>query len=150
MHRTMRADTLISLAGALLVLTALGGPLARADSSLGAPESVKMGLGILNDVVVNSGRLIAAGSYDELPKQADRFEAGMAALQQGLGEGASPFRKQIEPLLARARVASSAMSEAARSHRTEMLPIAHRQLADAVRALIALFPPELQPAGAAH
>jgi hypothetical protein len=150
MHRTMRAATLVFLAGALLAATVLGGPRARAESSFRAPESIRMGLGILNGVVIDSGRLIAAASYDQLPKQAERFEAGMAALQQGLGEGASPFRKQIEPLIARARVASSAMSEAARARRTSMLPVAHQQLADAVKALIALFPPDLRPAAPAH
>jgi hypothetical protein len=133
------------LAGLLLAAVVLG-PAARAQSTFRAPESVKIGLGILHQVVVDSGRLITAGSYDQLPQQSDRFEAGMAALQQGLGEGASPFRKQIEPLIARARVASSAMSEAAKARRTSMLPVAHKQLADAVSALIALFPPDMRPA----
>lgn len=147
MGRPMRAATVSALAGLLLGLAALGLE-ARAQSSLRAPESVKIGLGILEEVVIDSGRLIAAEDYDALPRQADRFEAGMAALEQGLGEGASPLRKQIEPLIARARVASSAMSEAARARRTSMLPIAHQQLADAVDALIPLFPPDLRPAQA--
>ncbi len=143
MPRPIRAAALVSLAGLLLGVLAPGAPV-RAQA-FRAPESVKMGLETLNKVVIDSGRLIEARSYDQLPQQSDRFEAGMAALEQGLGQGASPFRKQIEPLLARARVAASAMSEAVRSHRTAMLPVAHRQLADAVGALIALFPPGMRP-----
>jgi hypothetical protein len=141
--RAMRSAALVALAGLWLGVL-LPGAAARAQA-FRAPESVKMGLDTLNRVVIDSGRLIEAERYDQLPQQSDRFEAGMAALQQGLGEGASPFRKQIEPLLARARVAASAMSEAVRSHRTSMLPVAHRQLADAVSALIALFPPGVRP-----
>jgi hypothetical protein len=144
MRRLRDTAAFFAVAGLLLGLAVLGSA-ARAESSLRAPEAVKLGLGILKEVVTDSGRLIAAGRYDDLPGESDRFEAGMADLQQGLGAGTSPFRKQLEPLIARARVASSAMSEAARARRTSMLPIAHEQLAQAVDALIQLFPPDLRP-----
>ncbi|HTW37863.1 MAG TPA: hypothetical protein VMD49_04775 [Steroidobacteraceae bacterium] len=147
MRRPMRAATVLALAGSLLALAVLGLE-ARAQSSLRAPESVRIGLGILDEVVTDSGRLITAADYDALPRQTERFEAGVTALEQGLGEDSSPLRKQIEPLLARARVAASAMREAASARRISMLPIAHQQLADAVHALIALFPPDLRPAQA--
>ncbi len=75
------------------------------------------------------------------------MEAGLTALEQGLGGRPSELRSKLEPLIGKARIASSAMSEAVASHRDSMLPLAQRQLADAVNAIIASFPPELRPAG---
>jgi len=124
---------------AVLLLVSLLGPAARAQSSIRAPESVRSGLAILDQVVIDSGHLIAAGSYDQLPRQSDRFESGAAALEQGLGDSPAQFRRDVERVLARARVASGAMSDAATAHRTALLPAAHQQLADAVRALDVLF-----------
>ncbi len=146
MRRMMRTATFLTGTVLLLGLTMLGP--ARAESTFRAPESIRVALRTLNEVVIESGRLIAAGHYDALALQTQRFEAGVTALQQGLGEGASPLQKQLEPLLARARVASNAMSEAAGAQRISMLPVAHRQLAQAVTAIIALFPPDLRPADA--
>ncbi len=113
-----------------------------------APESVRLGLSVMSQVVENTGRLIAAGRYDQLPAESNEFEAGVTALEQGLGNPPTPFKTRIEPLLARARVAASAMSEAVASHRNSMLPVAHDQLADAVQSLIAMFPASLQPPAA--
>jgi hypothetical protein len=143
MRRPLRA-ALVGLC-TLLLAQSLCGPTARAQASFPAPESIRMGLAILNQVVTDSGRAIAAGSYDQLPRQSDQFDRGVAAVEQGLGDGHSQFRRDVERVLARARVASGAMSDAATAHRTAMLPAAHQQLADAVRALNALFPPELRP-----
>jgi hypothetical protein len=131
----------------LLFAHALCSPAARAQSAapFRAPESIRSGLAILNQVVIDSGRLIAAGSFEQLPRQSDQFESGATALEQGLGDSHSQFRRDVERVLARARIASGAMSDAATAHRTAMLPAAHQQLADAVRALDALFPPEVRP-----
>jgi hypothetical protein len=129
---------------ALLLALSLCAPAARAQSSAPGPESIRTGLAILDQVVADSGRLIAAGSYDQLPRQSDQFESGATVLEQGLGDTPAQFRRDVERVLARARVASGAMSDAAAAHRTALLPAAHQQLADAVRALDVLFAPELR------
>ncbi|HTX23386.1 MAG TPA: hypothetical protein VMD03_01910 [Steroidobacteraceae bacterium] len=134
-----------AVVAAAVVAVLLGAPV-EAQGTFKAPESIKIGLATMNQVVTDTARLIAAHSFDQLPRESDRFEAGVEALQQGVGDAPSPLRKQIEPLIGRARIAASAMAEAARSHRTAMLPIAHDQLASAVSSLVALFPPELRPA----
>jgi hypothetical protein len=138
--RPLRAALVVAVAGSALL-----GVSVAAQGTLTAPQSIRIGLGIMNQVVTDTARLIAEQSFDQLPRESDRFEAGVEALQQGLGDAPSPLRKQIEPLVARARVAASAMIEAARSHRTAMLPVAHEQLASAVSSLVALFPSELRP-----
>lgn len=139
MHRPARAASILPALGLLL------GAAVCAQTAFRAPESIKVGLSVMSQVVENTGRLIAAGRYDQLPAQSSEFEAGMTSLQQGLGDQPSQLRKTIEPMLARARVAASAMSEAVASHRDSMLPIAHDQLADAVQSIIALFPESLRP-----
>ncbi len=147
MHRPARAASMLPAIGLLL------GAAVCAQTAFRAPESIRVGLSVMSQVVENTGRLIAAERYDQLPAESREFEAGMTALQQGLGDQPSQLRTQIEPLLARARVAASAMSEAVAAHRDSMLPVTHDQLADAVRSIIALFPESLrpQPAGeAAH
>lgn len=138
---------------AALVLTAgiiafmLGaGPAARAQSTMSSTESVRSALEVLSRVVAESGKLIAAHRYDQLPGESNQVEAGLAALDRGLGKGPSPLRSKLEPFVGKARIASSAMSEAVEAHRDSMLPLAHRQLADAVREIIASFPPQLRPA----
>lgn len=99
----------------------------------------------MNAAVADSERLIASHDYGQLPRESNEFEAGLIALEQGLGNQPSPLKSKLEPLIAKARVASSAMTEAAEAHRDSMLPLAHRQLAEAVTAIIAAFPPALRP-----
>ncbi len=133
------------IASALPALALLLAASVCAQTPLRAPQSIRIGLSVMSQVVENSGRLIAAGRYGELPAQSSEFEAGLTALEQGLGDQPSPLKASLEPLLARARVAASAMSEAVASQRDSMLPVAHDQLADAVRSIIALFPDSLRP-----
>lgn len=137
----------LTVCAGLLALALGAAQPAGAQSTMRSPESVKSALGILSRVVVESGKLIAAHRYDQLPRESNEFEAGLTALQQGLGNGPSPLNSKLEPLVGKARVASSAMSEAVEAHRDSMLPLAHRQLADAVSEIIASFPPDLRPAG---
>jgi len=127
----------------MLMLCAAPGALAQSASTA---ESVQSALGILSQVVSDSGKLIAAHRYDQLPREANEFEAGLTALEQQLGNRPSILRAQLEPLVGKARVASSAMREAVEAHRDSMVPLAHRQLADAVSEIIATFPPALRPA----
>lgn len=143
MRRSARAASALPALGMLLAAVVC------AQTALRAPESIRVGLGVMNQVVDNSARLIAAGRYDQLPAQTNEFEAAVTSLEQGLGDQPSPLKTRIELLLARARVAASAMSEAVASHRESMLPVAHDQLADAVRSIIALFPESLRPTEAA-
>ncbi len=143
MRRSACVASLLAAAGLLLAAAVC------AQSAFRAPESIRVGLSVMSQVVENTGRLIAAGRYDQLPAESNEFEAGMTALEQGLGDQPSPFKTRIDPLLARARVAASAMSEAVASRRDSMLPVAHDQLADAVRSIIALFPESLRPAAGA-
>jgi hypothetical protein len=131
----------------VVALCALGllCPAARGQSFVGSQDKVKSGLATMNAVVAQSERLIAAHDYSQLPRQSNEFEAGLIALEQGLGSQPSALKSKLEPLIAKARVASNAMSEAAQSHRDSMLPLTHRQLSEAVSAIIASFPAALQP-----
>lgn len=140
MHRPTRAAAILLTAATLL------GANAWAQLGFRAPESVRLGLSVMSQVVANTGRLIAAGRYAELPAQANEIEAGIASLRRGLGDQPSSFQMKLVPLIAQLRVASGAMTEAATHHRESMLPIVHDQLAQAVSALIALFPQSLRPA----
>jgi hypothetical protein len=109
-------------------------------------QSVHVGLTLMNDVVVHSESLILAHSYEELPQQRAQFEQGLTTLQQGLGLVSPQQRQQLDRLLAKARVAAIAMSEAAGRHNDPMLKLTHDQLAAAVSAAAQIFPRELQPA----
>jgi hypothetical protein len=100
---------------------------------------------MLSQVVADSGKLIADHHYDQLPRESSEFEAALTSLEQGLGNHPSPLRTQLEPLVGKARIASSAMREAVEAHRDSMLPLAHRQLADAVSQIIESFPPAMRP-----
>lgn len=142
------AFRLASLAAALGIVTLMLGAAgaARAQSTMRSPESVQTALGILSQVVADSGKLIAARRYDQLPRESNEFEAAVTVLEQGLGNQSSTLKSKLEPLVGKARVASSAMREAVEAHRDSMLPLAHRQLAQAVSEIIASFPASLRPA----
>lgn len=124
---------------ALFCSTAWGQSIVR------SPEAVRGALAGMNEVVEHSGRLIASHDYSQLPGQANEFEARLIAFEQGIGPQPSELKSKLEPLIGKARVASSAMSEAAQSHRDSLLPLTHRQLAEAVSAIIAAIPPALRP-----
>jgi len=99
----------------------------------------------MSEVVVQSDSLIASRAYEQLPQQSMQFERGLATLGQGLDVESADRRQQLRPLLAKARVASSAMSEAAKTRNDAMLKLTHEQLAAIVKAIVQAFPPELQP-----
>lgn len=128
-----------------LLLFAFLGSAAWGQSIVRSPDAVRGALAGMNEVVEHSGQLITSHSYDQLPAQANQFEARLIAFEQGIGTQPSELKSKLEPLIAKARVASSAMSEAAQSHRDSLLPITHRQLAGAVNAIIAAIPPALRP-----
>jgi hypothetical protein len=140
MRRPTRAAATVLTAAALL------GAAAWAQLGLRSPQSVRLGLSVISQVVANTGRLIAAGRYAELPAQANELDAGIASLQRGLGDQPSSFKTKLVPIIAQLRVASGAMREAATHHRESMLPVVHDQLAQAVSDLVALFPQNLRPA----
>ena len=133
-----------TIAAGIMALVLGAAPGARAQSASTA-ESIQSALGILSRVVTDSGKLIADRRYDQLPGESNEFEAALTALEQQLGSRPSPLRTKLEPLIGKARIASSAMREAVEAHRDSMLPLAHHQLADAVNEIIASFPPQLRP-----
>ncbi len=139
-----RAEGFLTAALAALLFPALllG---ADAQGALTPRESVHVGLTLMTQVVVQSGSLIAARSYDQLPEQNARFEQGLATLRHGITGEPAERRQQLDRLLAKARVAASGMSEAARTRNDAMLKLTHDQLATAVKAIAQDFPQELQP-----
>lgn len=139
MHRPARASALLA------AMAWLAGSAAWAQSSAPPPDSVKSALDLMSHVVADSGRLIASHRYDELPRESSELEKGLTTLERGLGSPPSALRSKLEPLIAKARVASSAMSEAVESHQESMLPLTQRQLAEAVKAIIDTFPAGLRP-----
>lgn len=134
----------IALAASLLL-----GPIARAQLAFPAPESIRLGLSVLAQVVASTGRMIAAGRYAQLPAQSNELEAGIESVLRGVGDPPPAFKTQLVPLIAQLRVASGALREAATHHRESMLPVVHDQLAEAVQSLISLFPENLRPPASA-
>jgi len=135
----------LTIAAGIVVLTLGAVPATRAQSTMQSTESLQSALGVLSQVVTDSGKLIADHRYDQLPRESNEFEAALTTLEQRLGNHPSTLRTELEPLVGKARIASSAMREAVEAHRDSMLPLAHRQLADAVNEIIASFPPAMRP-----
>ena len=127
------------------ILLALLWSVAWGQSIVKSPEGVKSALAAMSEVVEQSGRLIASRDYAQLPREANEFEARLIEFEQGIGSQPSELKSTLEPLIAKARVAASAMSEAAQSHRDSMLPLTHRQLASAVAAMLAATPASMRP-----
>jgi hypothetical protein len=138
--------TRICCAGALICAALLlaAAPL-RAQTTFRSPDAVRTGLRVMNQVVRQTERLIASKTYDQLPHEAREFDAGLDALQEGVGNQPSDFKTKLGPLLAKARVAASAMSEAAQTHQDAALGTTHEQFATAVKAVTEAFPKELRP-----
>lgn len=146
MRRGESLRTVAWLAGAVIAAAAMH--TAAAQIVMSSPEMVKSGLAAMDRVVSESEQLIAAGDYDQLPRESDHLESGLATLQSGLAGPSSPpeqSRAMLDLLIAKSRVAASAMGEAARSHNTSMVRVTASQLAAAVNAIVALFPRELRP-----
>jgi hypothetical protein len=127
-------------AGVLLLAAA-----ALAQTTFKSPDSVKTGLRIISQVVRHTGRLIDAKNYDQVPHETGEFDEGMQTLQEGVGTQATEFKAKLDPLLAKARVASNAMSAAAMAHNDPQLRSAHDQFATAVGSVVELFPADLRP-----
>ena len=136
---------LASLAASPVLAPALAVAQAQAQNNLTPAQSVQIGLTMMSDAVVHSDSLIAAHAYEQLPQQRAQFEQGLSTLQRGMSLAPPEHRQKLERLLAKARVAASGMSEAARSHNDSLLKITHDQLAAAVSGVVKIFPPSLQP-----
>jgi hypothetical protein len=136
----------VACAGVLLAAALLlaAGPL-RAQTIFKSPDSVRAGLRIMNQVVRHTGQLIASKTYDQLPHERREFDEGLDTLQEGIGNQPADFKTKLGPLIAKARVASSAISEAAQTHNDAALGVSHGQFAAAVKALTEAFPEELRP-----
>jgi len=142
MLQTLLSRSAPGLLAAVLLLFAGALP---AQTTWKSPESIKTGLRIMNQVVGHTGRLIAAKNYDQLPREGQEFEQGLAVLNEGIANESADFKTKIGPLLAKARVAANAMSEAAQTHNESMLSLTHEQFAAAVKAVTDMFPEEMRP-----
>jgi len=129
----------------LLVMLALPIGWAAAQQAAAPENPVRAGLGIMTRVVSESGTQIDSHRYEQLPREAAEFERGLEQLTEGLTGAPPALRQSLGPLLAKARVASSAMAEAARSRNEAMIPVTHRQLAAAVKAIEEKLPPAERP-----
>ncbi len=116
-----------------------------AQTALKSPQTVKTGLRILNQVVGHTGRLIAAKSYDQVPREAGEFTDGVAVLREGLAGEPAAFKAKIEPLIEKALKASSAMVDAAKAGNEATLTTTYDQFAAAVKVVIEAFPEDLRP-----
>ncbi|HUN25569.1 MAG TPA: hypothetical protein VMU67_04615 [Steroidobacteraceae bacterium] len=146
MRRRVALRRVAWLAGGAFAAAALNA--AQAQIIVTSPEMVKSGLSALDQVAAESGELIAAGNYDELARESERLDAGLASLESGIAAPPaqpSQSRAMLDLLIAKSRVAASAMGEAARTHNTSMVRVTTSQLVAAVKAIVALFPQELRP-----
>jgi hypothetical protein len=144
-RRTRRTIVRIHRSGALvaLMLVLSGGALAQAP--VDTVQAVRSGLAMMDQVVDRTGQLVQTKTYDSLPREAANFEPALATLEAGVAHEPSDFRQRLGPLLAKARVAASGMSEAVKSHNEPMIILSQRLFAAAVQAAIGLFPAALQP-----
>jgi hypothetical protein len=140
----MRQAARLCLAPLLAALANLA--CAQAQAPLTPAQSVQVGLTVMSNVVVQSDGLIAAHAYEQLPQQQAQFERGLSTLQRGMALAPPEHLQLLERLLAKARVAASGMTEAARAHNDSLLKVTHNQLAAAVSGVVKIFPPSLQPA----
>jgi hypothetical protein len=125
-------------------LLAAGAP---AQTAPDAADSIKSGLLIMSQVATQTDQLVAARSYEQLPRQSSELDRGVAAVSAGITNQPSDFKSKVGPLLAKARVASNAIAEAAKTHNDAMLDTSRRQLTAAVQAVIDSFPAPMRPPG---
>lgn len=132
----------------LAPIAAIGLALATTPAALGqAPESddVKTGLRIINQVVGHTGRLITSKNYDTVSHEHHEVVEGAEILRDGLADAPQQFQDEVSARLDDAIAASAAMAEPAAAHDDVALAAAHADFADAVHAVLDLFPEDVQP-----
>jgi hypothetical protein len=110
-----------------------------------APDHVKTGLRILNQVVGHTGRLIAAKRYDAVPTEHHEIVEGAEVLREALAKEPEDFRAKVDALLDQVVSASSALEPPSKTHDGAKLAMAHTALADTVHEILDIFSAELQP-----
>lgn len=110
-----------------------------------APDDVKTGLRIVNQVVGHTGRLIDSKNYDTVPREHHEIVEGAEILRDALAKEPEDFRKRIDGLLDKVVAASSALEAPSKAHDDAGLASAHMALADSVHKLLDEFPKDLQP-----
>ncbi|HVZ27196.1 MAG TPA: hypothetical protein VG798_00935 [Rhizomicrobium sp.] len=110
-------------------------------------DQVRKALATLNRVVGHTQRLIEAKNYERLPHENGEFKEGAEALEKGLASEPATFRAKVEPLLKKAEADSQRVADAAGKHDDAALAGSHAAFAASVVQVIALFPPEVRPAG---
>lgn len=113
--------------------------------TLKSPQSVTTGLRILNQVVGHTERLIAAKSYDQIPREAGEFAEGVAVLREGLAAEPASFKSKVEPLIDRALQASNALGDASKAGDEAAIKKDHEQFSAAVKTVIDAFPEDVRP-----
>jgi hypothetical protein len=115
------------------------------QGQLTAPDDVKTGLRILNQVVGHTGRLIASKNYDTVPHEHHEIVEGAEILRDALAKEPEAFRTKVDGMLEEVMAASSALEEPSKMHDDAKLAAAHTAFADTVHAVLDLFPADLQP-----
>jgi hypothetical protein len=118
---------------------------AYGQQPLTAPDDVKTGLHILNQVVGHTGRLIASKNYDTVPREHHEIVEGAEILRDALAKEPEAFRTKVDGMLDDVVAASSALAEPSEAHDDAKLAAAHAAFADTVHAVLDLFPQDLQP-----
>jgi hypothetical protein len=117
----------------------------HAQGQLKAPDDVRTGLRILNQVVGHTGRLIASKNYDTVPREHHEIVEGAEMLREALAEEPEAFRAKVDGMLDEVVSASSALEPPSKMRDDAKLAAAHAALADAVHDVLDLFPEDLQP-----
>jgi hypothetical protein len=110
-----------------------------------APDEIKTGLRILNQVVGHTGRLIGSKNYDTVPREHHEIVEGAEILHEALAKEPEEFRSEVYAMLDEVVSASSALEEPSRMHDDAELATAHMALADAVHKVLDNFPGDLRP-----
>jgi hypothetical protein len=100
----------------------------------------------LNRVVHHTERLIAARNYARLPRENGELKEAMEALEKSIAKEPMAFRHVVEPLMNQVRVDSQGIADASTLRDEAKLSTAHAALAGSVKAVIAAFPANVQPA----
>jgi hypothetical protein len=119
-----------------------------AAADLKAPDRVRTGLRIMNQVVGHTGRLIDAKNYDQLPREGREFTEGAEALKQAIADEPASLKAKVGPEIDAALKSSAALSDVAKSHDDAKVRTAHAAFAKTVQAVIGDFPQDVRPAAA--
>lgn len=141
--RVYKTLTLAIFAATVALALGMNARLARAAEH--NVTSIRTALGVLNRVVVHTGRLIAAKNFTRLPREDGEFKEGVEALESAIAKEPADLKQKVEPLIKQAEDRSHALAAAAGQGNPAALNTAHDALADAVRTLIAAFPESERP-----